>query len=161
MRGLHPVEKEEIMSRYCLLYFAIMMVGCSESFSSHTRVTGGRLLICPDSPNCVSSQSDDPRHAIAPLRYEGTADKARECLIKAVLGMKRSHIVISEELYLHAEFTSAFFRFVDDVELLLDDGKKLIDVRSASRVGNSDFGVNRKRVEEIRSRFDALNKEGN
>jgi uncharacterized protein (DUF1499 family) len=148
------------MSRYCLLYLVIMMVGCSESFSAQTRVTGGRLLICPDSPNCVSSQSGDPRHAIAPLLYEGTAEKARAMLIQAVLGMKRSHIVISEELYLHAEFTSAFFRFVDDVEFLLDDGKKLIHVRSASRVGSFDFGVNRKRVEEIRTRFDALNKEG-
>ncbi len=59
--------------------------------------------------------------------------------------MKRSRIVISEKLYLHVEFTSAFFRFVDDVEFLLDDEKKLIHVRSASRVGNSDFGVNRKR----------------
>jgi uncharacterized protein (DUF1499 family) len=147
------------MSRYCLLYLAFMMAGCSESFSYQTRVTSSRLLICPDSPNCVSSQSDDPRHAIAPLRYEGTAGKARELLIKTVLGMKRSRIVISEELYLHAEFTSAFFRFVDDVEFLFDDVKKLIHVRSASRVGSYDFGVNRKRVEEIRTRFDALNKE--
>ena len=147
------------MSRYCLLYLVIMMVGCSESYSSQIRVTSGRLLICPDSPNCVSSQSSDPRHAIVPLRYEGTAEKAMELLIKAVSGMKRSRIVISEELYLYAEFTSAFFRFIDDVEFLLDDGKKLIHVRSASRVGYSDFGVNRKRVEEIRTRFDALNKE--
>ena len=147
------------MSRYCLLYLAIMMVGCAESRSSQVGVTSGRLLICPDSPNCVSSQSDDPRHAIAPLQYEGTAEKARALLIKTVLGMKRSRIVISEELYLHVEFTSTFFRFVDDVEFLLDDGKKLIHVWSASRVGNSDFGVNRKRVEEIRTRFDALNKE--
>jgi uncharacterized protein (DUF1499 family) len=155
------MEKEGIMSRYYLVYLAIMMVGCAESRSSQIWVTGGRLLICPDSPNCVSSQSGDPRHVIAPLRYEGAVEKARGLLIKTVLGMKRSRIVISEELYIHAEFTSAFFRFVDDVEFLLDDGKKLIHVRSASRVGNSDFGVNRKRVEEIRTRFDALNKEGN
>lgn len=148
------------MFRYCLLYLVVMMVSCSEAHSSQIGVTGGRLLICPDSPNCVSSQSGDPRHAIAPLRYKGTAEKARELLIKAVLGMKRSRIVIAEELYLHAEFTSAFFRFVDDVEFLLDDEKKLIHVRSASRVGSSDFGVNRKRVEEIRRRFDTLNKEG-
>ena len=122
-------------------------------------VTVDKLRLCPDSPNCVSSQSGDPRHAIAPIRYEGTAEKARELLIEAVSRMKRSRIVISEKLYLHAEFTSAFFRFVDDVEFLLDDEKKLIHVRSASRVGNSDFGVNRMRVEEIRTRFDALIKE--
>ena len=125
------------MSRYCLLYLAVIVVGCSEARSAQIGMTGGRLLICPDSPNCVSSQSGDPRHVIAPLRYEGTAEKARELLIKAVSGMRRSRIVISEELYLHAEFTSTFFRFVDDVEFLLDDGKKLIHVRSASRVGYS------------------------
>ena len=66
---------------------------------------------------------------------------------------------MAEERYIHTEFTSAFFRFVDDVEFLLDDGTRTIHVRSASRVGYSDFGVNRRRVEELRSRFDALNKE--
>ena len=147
------------MSRYCLFYLVVIMVGCSGERSSLIGVTVDKLRLCPDSPNCVSSQSGDPRHAIAPIRYEGTAEKARELLIKVVSGMKRSRIVISEKLYLHAEFTSAFFRFVDDVEFLLDDGKKLIHVRSASRVGYSDFGVNRKRVEEIRTRFDALIKE--
>jgi uncharacterized protein (DUF1499 family) len=122
-------------------------------------VTGDRLAACPDSPNCVSSQSADPRHAIDPLRYEGTAEKSRRFLIEAVSGMKRARIVVADERYLHAEFTSAFFRFVDDVEFLLDDGTRTIHVRSASRVGYSDFGVNRRRVEEIRTRFDALNKE--
>ncbi len=91
------------MSRYCLVYLAILMVGSAESFSSQTRVTSGGLLICPDSPNCVSSQSDDPRHAITPFLYEGEAEKANAMWIKTVLGMKRSRIVISEELYLHAE----------------------------------------------------------
>ena len=66
--------------------------------------------------------------------------------------MKRARIVTAEERYIHAEFTSAFFRFVDD-------GTRTIHVRSASRVGYSDFGVNRRRVEEIRARFDALNQE--
>jgi uncharacterized protein (DUF1499 family) len=102
---------------------------------------------------------DDPRHAIDPLRYEGTAEKARERLIEAVSGMKRARMIVDEERYLRAEFTSAFFRFVDDVEFLLGSETKAIHVRSASRVGCSDFGVNRRRVEEIRSRFDALNKE--
>jgi len=147
------------MSRHCLLYLVVIMVGCSGERSSLIGATVDKLRLCPDSPNCVSSQSGDPRHAVAPIRYEGTAEKARELLIKVVLGMKRSRIVISETLYLHAEFASAFFRFVDDVEFLLDDGKKLIHVRSASRVGYSDFGINRKRVEEIRTRFDALIKE--
>ena len=147
------------MSRYWLIYLAVMMVGCSGNRHAQVGMTGGRLAACPASPNCVSSQSADPRHAIDPLRYEGTAEKARELLIEAVARMKRARIVLADERYLHAEFTSALLRFVDDVDFLLDDGAKTIHVRSASRVGYSDLGVNRRRVEEIRSRFDALRKE--
>jgi len=147
------------MSRYWLLPFVVMMVGCAGNRHSQMGVTGGRLAACPDSPNCVSSQSADPRHAIDPIRYGGTAQRARERLVQAISGMKRAQVVMAEERYIHAEFTSAFFRFVDDVEFLLDDGTGTIHVRSASRVGYSDFGVNRRRVEEIRKRFDALNKE--
>jgi uncharacterized protein (DUF1499 family) len=141
------------MSGHWLLCLAVMMVGCSGSRPSAIGVTAGRLAACPETPNCVSSQSTDRKHAIDPLRFEGTAEKARERLIEAVSGMKRALIVVAEERYLRAEFTSALFRFVDDVEFLLDDGAKTIHVRSASRVGSSDFGVNRKRIEEIRSRF--------
>ena len=147
------------MSSHWFICLVVMMVGCAGNRHSQMGVTGGRLAACPDSPNCVSSQSTDPRHAIDPLRYEGAAQKARERLVKAISGMKRARIVVAEERYIHTEFTSAFFRFVDDVEFLLDDGTRTIHVRSASRVGYSDFGVNRRRVEELRSRFDALNKE--
>ena len=129
------------MSRHWLICLVVMMVGCSGNRHSQMGVSGGRLADCPDSPNCVSSQSADPRHAIDPLRYEGTAQKARERLVKAISGMKRARIVVAEERYIHAEFTSALFRFVDDVEFLLDDGTRTIHVRSASRVGYSDFGV--------------------
>ena len=147
------------MSRHLLLCLVVTMVGCSGTRSSQIGMAGGSFAACPDSPNCVSSQSTDPRHAIAPLRYEGSAKKAWERLVKVISGMKRARIVTAEERYLHAEYTSAFLRFVDDVEFLSDDEMKTIHVRSASRIGYSDFGVNRRRVEEIRSRFDALNKE--
>jgi uncharacterized protein (DUF1499 family) len=144
------------MSRLCLLYLVVMMVGCSGTRPSPIGVTGGRLSACPASPNCVSSQSPDKEHAVEPLRYKGTAEQAKRFLIEALLGMKRVRIVTAEERYLHAEFTSALFRFVDDVEFLLDDRTKTIHVRSASRVGYSDLGVNRKRVEAIRARFETL-----
>lgn len=141
------------MSRGWPLFLIVMVVGCSGSRPAQIAVTTGRLAPCPTSPNCVSSESTDPGHAIAPLRYEGPAEKAWKRLIEAVAGMKRSRIVAEEERYLRAEFTSALFRFVDDVEFLLDDNARTIHVRSASRVGYSDLGVNRRRVEEIRSRF--------
>lgn len=147
------------MSRNWVVYLVVMMVGCSGNRHPQIGVTGGILAACPDSPNCVSSQSTDPGHAIDPLRYGGTVEKARGLLIEAVSGMKRARLVLAEERYLRAEFTSAVFRFVDDVEFLMDDGTKTIHVRSASRVGKNDLGANRRRVEDIRSRFDALNKE--
>ena len=143
------------MSKYWLLPIMVMMVGYAGNRHSHTGVTGGRLAACPDSPNCVSSQSADPRHAIDPLRYEGTAQTARERLVKAISGMKRARIVAAEERYIHAAFTSALFRFVDDVEFLFDEGAKEIHFRSASRVGRSDLGVNRKRMETIARAFAA------
>ena len=148
------------MSSHWFICLVVMMVGCAGNRHSQIGVSGGRLAACPDSPNCVSSQSADPRHAIDPLRYEETVQKARERLVKAISGMKRARIVTAEERYIHAEFTSVFFRFVDDVEFLLDDGAKTIHVRSASRIGQSDLGVNRKRVEAIRSRFNAVQKTG-
>ena len=75
--------------------------------------------------------------------------------LKVVIGaMPRSKIVTADERYIHAEFSSGLFRFVDDVEFLIDPDTKTIHFRSASRVGRSDLGVNRKRMEEIRQRFD-------
>jgi uncharacterized protein (DUF1499 family) len=148
------------VSGYWTFLLIAMVVGCSGSRTSQIGVTGGRLSACPDSPNCVSSQSSDNRHAIAPLRYEGSAESALQQLLRTVQGMKRARVVTMEGCYIHVEFTSFLFRFVDDVEFLLDDGAKTIHVRSASRIGQSDLGVNRKRVEAIRSRFNAVRKDG-
>lgn len=72
------------MSRHCLLYLVVIMVGCSGERSSLIGVNVDQLRPCPDSLNCVSSQSSDLRHAIAPIQYEGTAENARELLIKVV-----------------------------------------------------------------------------
>ena len=111
------------------------------------------LPACPDSPNCVSSLSTDEAHAIKPFSYEGTPAQAWEHLKAAVLSGKRVTLIKDTGTYLHFEVRSLIFQFTDDVEFLLQDGDKLIHVRSASRVGHSDFGVNRKRVEQIRTRF--------
>ena len=90
---------------------------------------------------------------IEALTYSGEPEQARQQLERAIAGMKRSRLVRREANYWRAEFTSALWRFVDDVEFLFDDHARRIDVRSASRVGYSDLGVNRKRIEEIRRRF--------
>jgi uncharacterized protein (DUF1499 family) len=105
-------------------------------------MTGGRLAPCPRSPNCVSSDAADAEHGIAPL-----ALAARE----AVAALPRTRIVSEGGDSLHAECRSALFRFVDDLELQLRPAEGVIAVRSASRIGYSDLGVNRRRVEALRS----------
>jgi uncharacterized protein (DUF1499 family) len=141
-----------------LMMLCVLVIGCSGVRPSPLGVKGGLLAPCPTTPNCVSSQSADSDHAIAPLRYRDDAVDAMTELKKVIRSMKRAEIVVSTDSYLHAEFTSAVFRFVDDVEFLCDERARLIHVRSASRVGRSDFGVNRKRVEEIRARWNAAGK---
>ena len=108
---------------------------------------------CPDKPNCVSSLAVDAPHAIEPLRFQGPHDAAWSRLKSVLLRQPRSRIVEEQEGYLHAEFRSLVFRFVDDVEFLMQPEQGLIHVRSASRTGYSDLGVNRRRVERLRSQF--------
>ncbi len=110
---------------------------------------------CPDSPNCVSTQAprEDAQHFIEPLSYPGSAADARQRLLDVIAAMPRTKVVTAEETYIHATFTSLIFRFVDDVQFVIDDATKTIHFRSASRVGRGDMGVNRNRMEEIRTRF--------
>lgn len=109
-----------------------------------------RLAPCPSSPNCVSTESQDERHAITPLRYHRSRGEAKEVVKQAVLSLPRTRLVDEEESYLHFEFTSLLLRFVDDVEFVFDDETRTIQFRSASRIGYGDLGVNRRRMEEVR-----------
>ena len=108
---------------------------------------------CPESPNCVSSQSENPEQYVEPLSYTGPASDAKAKLHTILAAQPRTQIVSDQDAYLHIEVTSFLFRFTDDVEFLFDDGHKLIHIRSASRTGYWDLGVNRKRVETIRTHF--------
>lgn len=118
-------------------------------------VTNGRLADCPSSPNCVGTQCNDAAHRAEAISFEGPPDQALERLRAILADMPRAKIVDSTENYLHAEFTSLLFRFVDDVEFLVDSEQHVIHFRSASRLGYSDFGANRRRMESIRSQFSA------
>jgi len=139
---------------FCLA-FGMGIAGCTGTPPGNIGVKDGKLAPCPASPNCVSSQSQsaDKEHAVEPLTYTGSAPAAIAELKKIVLGMKRTKIVAETEIYLRAECTSAIWRFVDDVEFYGDEHAKVIHVRSASRMGKSDLGVNRKRVEAIRAEW--------
>ena len=112
-----------------------------------------RLAPCPNSPNCVSTQNADSQHTIEAIVFDGSPEDAMRKL-KAVLAViPRMKIITETESYIHAEATSLIFRFMDDVEFVVDRQANLIHFRSASRVGNSDMGANRKRMEEIRNAF--------
>ncbi len=133
----------------------VLMVGCSGTRPSTLGVREGRLAPCPNSPNCVYTQSADTKHGIDPIAYTTSMEEARDSLEKIVRAMPRTNVVRLEEDYMHLECSSRLFRFVDDVEFWFDDESKVIHCRSASRKGYSDLGVNRKRVEQIREQFNA------
>ena len=113
----------------------------------------GRLAACKRSPNCVSSQADraDAEHYIAPIAFKGTTVEAMAAAKRAIEAMERATIMREERGFLYAEFRSKLLGFVDDLELLYDEKAGVFHVRSASRLGRRDFGVNRARVEELRA----------
>lgn len=123
-------------------------------------VHDGRLAPPSLTPNSVSSQADlypdHPQHQsaqIAPLRFSGDGDAAMSRLAAVIRQMPHARIVTVQPGYIHAEFETKILRFTDDLELWLDRAHGVIQVRSASRLGKSDLGVNRARVEMLRSRF--------
>lgn len=118
-------------------------------------VTDGRLAPCRRTPNCVSSQADpsDAVHYIAPIPFAGDAAAAIAAARRAVENMQRATVIGEEPGYLYAEFRSKLIGFVDDVEFAFDASAGLLHVRSASRVGRRDYGVNRARVESLRRRI--------
>lgn len=111
----------------------------------------GQLAPCPPSPNCVVSQNADADHAIAPISYQTDRDTAREALLKVLTGIPRTEVITQTDNYIRVEFTSRFMGFVDDGEFYLPADENVIQVRSAARLGKSDLGVNRRRLEQIRS----------
>lgn len=112
------------------------------------------LLPCPNKPNCVSTLATDA-HAIAPIRYRSSQQDAMKHLLAVLRALPRTRIVQSGAESLRAEFRTRFFGFVDDAQFVIDAGTKTIHFRSASRVGHSDLGVNRRRMEAIRKAFEA------
>jgi len=161
------------MLKRALLVAALAMAGAVAGIALHLALAGGdtvfswkrpdnlglrdgRLAPCRRSPNCVSSQADpaDAEHYIAPIAFKGAALEALAAARKAVEAMARSTIVRHGENYLYAEFRSKLMRYVDDVEFAFDEQAGILHVRSASRLGRRDFGVNRARVEALRARIE-------
>jgi uncharacterized protein (DUF1499 family) len=129
-----------------------LFIGCRGNRPPNLGVKEKRLSPCPSSPNCVSSQSGDERHKIDPIRFTSTPAEALDRLKKVIRGMKRGTVIQETPDYLHVEFRT-FLGFVDDAEFYVDGSQKVIHLRSASRVGCWDLGVNRRRMESIREEF--------
>lgn len=130
-----------------------VLFACNTCFAEDGNRKHGVLPPCPSTPNCVSSRAEKASQRVDPILFHGDPASAWSRLRKAVAAMRGARITEEKAGYLHAEFRSALFGFVDHVELGLDEAANRIDVRSASRTGYYDFGVNRRRVEEIRERF--------
>ena len=129
------------------------ILSCSGQRPDNLGVDNGRLAPCPASPNCVCSEACDQQHLAPPFRLKLPAAEAWEAVKQMVQQLPRTRIITQTDAYLHAECSSAVFGFVDDLELYLRPTDNIIAVRSASRLGYSDFGVNRKRVENLRARL--------
>ncbi|WP_300673191.1 DUF1499 domain-containing protein [Desulfoluna sp.] len=133
-----------------------VFLGCSSGLSKRPRnlgVTDGALAPCPQSPNCVSTRAEDEKHRVAPLSFSGSPADTMDRIVSLLMETPRVTLVTRTDHYLHAEVRSALFRFVDDVEVLIDEVEGTLHFRSASRSGYSDFGVNRKRIERLKKRL--------
>ena len=140
-----------------LLVSAIVYLKMGNSRPNNVGIKEDKLLSCPSSPNCVSSQENisNKKHYIAPISYEINRPDMESLLIQYLLSSKSMTIISNESGYIYMEVKSKKIGFIDDVEFYLPKSEKIIHVRSASRVGYSDRGVNRERIEKIRS--DLLN----
>lgn len=126
------------------------LFSCSGQRPTNLGITDNKLAACPFSPNCVSSDAGDERHKVLAIKFNVLANAAWEITKQTIVKLPRTQIVTETPDYLHAECTSAVFGFVDDLELQLRPSEGIIAIRSASRLGHSDFGVNRERVETLR-----------
>ena len=147
--SLRPPHSLLFKNYTSLVFVLILLTSCSGTRPELI----SQFPPCPDKPNCVSSKSSLSLHKIAPLTHKKTSQDARLKLLKIIKSMPRSQILADKDNFIHVEFTSKIFQFVDDVEFYFEEPGK-IHFRSASRVGHSDMGINRGRMEEIRRLFE-------
>lgn len=133
----------------------LAFVGCAPP-PENLAAPGEALRPCPGTPNCVSTDATDAQHVIPAIPFRGTPEAALANARHALLQEPRTRIVLEAPGYLRAESRSRLFRFVDDVEVAVDGAARVVRFRSASRVGRSDMGVNRARMQRFTARFRAL-----
>jgi uncharacterized protein (DUF1499 family) len=137
------------------ILLAVAVSSCSGLGVAKDMSGQDRLADCPDRPNCVSSNAKNPRHTVAPMVLIGDTATGWAAVQAVITGLPRSAVVKATDQYLHVALKSRLFQFVDDLELKLDPQSDVISIRSASRVGYFDLGVNRRRVESLRKQLKA------
>lgn len=138
----------------------LTLPGLGHLFAGTTPLLGleaSQLQPCPETPNCVVSQDGDAEHGIEPIAYQGDRTRAHDTLLQVLKMVPGSEVVEQREDYIRAEFTSKLMGFVDDGEFYFPSQPGVIQVRSAARLGESDLGVNRRRLEQIRLAMADLN----
>jgi uncharacterized protein (DUF1499 family) len=142
-----------------ILLFSIVTITACTGTHQHTGVVDGRLADCPDRPNCVSSQAVDMDHNIAAFTFDSEKEKAFTSLMHLLESWPGITRIEKSTDTIHVVCESKIFKFRDDVHFYFPENAGIIHVRSASRIGYSDFGVNRRRIESMRRAFIAeLNK---
>ena len=132
---------------------SVFIIGCAGTRPTSIGVYSGSLTPCPEKPNCVSSHAKDKKHFSESFPYTTEKSVAFNCLKEIISGQTRTTIVSETDNYLHVEYKTAFFGFVDDAEFYFPENESVVHIRSASRLGYSDLGVNRKRMEGLRALF--------
>jgi len=138
-----------------LALILFIVSGCSGKRPDAIGMGSSGLKGCPKSPNCVSSEAKDEQHAIESFRLKGDPNVSWPLIQNEIVAMPGGVIVTATANYIHVECKSRIFRFIDDLELYFNSSNGIISIRSASRIGYSDFGANRRRVDLLRSELRA------
>jgi uncharacterized protein (DUF1499 family) len=135
-----------------LIVLAMIAVPCASQGKRPLGMTDGKLPPCPRRPNCISSEEDAGSAQIEPLAFSGTPGAAWECLKRAIQSIGGT-IELESDGYIWAVFKTTVFRFVDDMDFRIDPRNRVVHLRSASRIGYYDFGVNNRRTAALRQSF--------
>jgi uncharacterized protein (DUF1499 family) len=154
-----PATDIAAASRIWIAAYFIFLLFFPSALNAFGSAAGGqpsRLAPCPGKPNCVCSDDSDPDRRVSPYRLKAAPQEAWESLLTLMTELPRVKVVAASDTDIEAEVKSRIFGFVDDVVFQLRPEENIIAVRSASRTGYYDLGVNRKRIEAIRQRLQQL-----
>ena len=153
IKGVGKEMKKNLTFLIGPLLIGMILWGCSGNPTERQHSESSGFLDCPDTPNCVSSLAKNPKYQVEPFKLKKDPTTSWDIVRKMVGSLPRTKIVTADNNNIHAECRSMIFRFVDDLTLHLTPSNGIIHIRSASRIGYSDLGVNRRRVENLRKKL--------